>query len=147
MMIARRQKIVGSCVGCGACCKILGLPWPGTATNFVIDDQARTVTIPLPTGDIANFTQFMAVRGATFDTARGTVTVPFDDAEQPYKLTLYGPAHMKILMLKSRCPQLGVDNVCALHETPELPQVCRDYPTLLDDLLPECSYTREPVDA
>lgn len=138
-----KLRIVGSCAsGCGACCKILGLPWPGADPRFNFNEQAHTVTIPMPEGDVSNFTRFLAVRGATFDAAQRTVTVPHDAVEQPYKLTLYGPAHMKILMLKSKCPQLQDDLTCAIHDSPELPQVCRDYPTPLDDLLVGCTYTR-----
>lgn len=145
----KRSRIAGSCrENCAACCKVLGVPWParGDLARFRIDVAGCKVTIPYPSDEMANFAYFLSVRGATFDDGARTCTVPFDDTPNAMKLTSYGPSQTRVLMLKSRCPQLREDNTCALHGTPELPKTCQLYPTPLDDLLPECSYTKEPVD-
>lgn len=47
-----------------------------------------------------------------------------------------------VIYVNSRCQQLNEDNTCKLHNTDEFPSVCRDYPTIHDDLMivPECGY-------
>ena len=42
------------------------------------------------------------------------------------------------------CSQLGPDNECLVHDSPEKPLICHRYPWARDDI-PECSYTFEPV--
>ena len=42
------------------------------------------------------------------------------------------------------CSQLGPDNVCKVHNSPEKPLICHRYPWAKDDIA-ECSYTFKPV--
>ena len=42
------------------------------------------------------------------------------------------------------CSQLGPDNVCKVHNSPEKPLICHRYPWAKDDIA-ECSYTFEPA--
>ncbi len=46
--------------------------------------------------------------------------------------------------LRIPCSQLGPDNVCKVHNTPEKPLICYRYPWEKDDI-PECSYEFEPA--
>jgi hypothetical protein len=120
---------------------VLGVVYDQTPPS--IDAKSHTVRVSR-FSHTPDFTRFMAVRGARFED--GAMVVPYDDVEMPAKLILYGPAHLHVMMLKSRCPQLGPDENCKLHDSPDLPSTCRNYPLVLDDLLPECSYKKEPVE-
>ena len=42
------------------------------------------------------------------------------------------------------CSQLGPDNECLVHDSPEKPLICHRYPWAKDDIA-ECSYTFEPA--
>ncbi len=42
------------------------------------------------------------------------------------------------------CSQLGSDNECRVHNSPEKPLICHRYPWEKDDIA-ECSYDFEPV--
>jgi len=42
------------------------------------------------------------------------------------------------------CSQLGPDNECRVHDSPEKPLICHRYPWARDDI-PESSYTFEPA--
>lgn len=127
-------------MGCGLCCKTIGLPDTG---EYTINTDEGTVTVPLHDNPSDAWLKFLAARGAHVE--NGTISLKFrPGAREPVIRIRYGPNRVPILLVKHTCPQLDEENdaSCRLHGTPEFPEVCKNYPTIYDDLsiVPDCSY-------
>ncbi|MDE2096752.1 MAG: YkgJ family cysteine cluster protein [Patescibacteria group bacterium] len=141
------KRVVGSCNGCGACCKVLALPFNGdkiTMSQEWTPERTRTfLEIPEPSGVSDDFAYYLKVHGV--DRRDGQLVVPVEmggaGGDFPARLGTYGQT--PVVYIRSRCAQLNDDNTCRLHGTSEMPETCRRYPTIHDDLTvvkPECGY-------
>lgn len=131
------KRVVGSCNGCGLCCKVIALPIPHEAAYVHV---GPSVILPRLRVIPERWRIYLEAHGVQIGPKHLLVRV---DAEypEPVRVGHYGPG--LVLFVRSRCQQLTDDNQCRIHNTPGFPDVCRDYPTVLDDLSvvkPECGF-------
>jgi Fe-S-cluster containining protein len=133
------KRVVGSCSGCGACCKLLAVP---LYSYPVVDPARRVVTMRAPAEIGEDYGAFLEARGLRV--VEGKLEIPYQpkDGKPPVRISTYGGQN-PVAYVDSTCPHLQGDNGCDLHGTDAMPRVCRSYPTVKDDLsaVPECSYT------
>lgn len=134
------RRVAGHCtVGCGACCRLLSLPY------VVGQPQLREGrALVLLAGDVnAQAGDFLRARGVTTWAlpAGGTlVRVPIDAHPLPWWQRLEDGQVQTYF--QSTCPHLTVANTCGLYGQPERPETCREWPYPQTDLsvVPECTY-------
>jgi Fe-S-cluster containining protein len=131
------KKIIGSCNGCGLCCKTLVLPVPN---ETCVRRDYDLLLVPRLKDYPARTVEYFKARGIVLG-AR-SVIVPIDPLERtPFRYGHYRDG--LVVFIKHRCPLLGLENECTVHGTLLQPRVCREYPTVLDDLeivRSECGY-------
>lgn len=129
------KRVVGSCTGCGQCCRLLVVP----ATSATVHKEAGVVEMKLPV-QAPEDEDFLMVRGAV-RMGPDRVYVRYDRNLDRPPVTGMFYASRGAMLVRSTCPHLKDDNRCGIYEA--RPQACRDYPVPSDNLkiVPECGYS------
>lgn len=126
-------------IGCGACCRILGLP-ALTARPVQI---GQSVFVRLAANITPEGRYFLHTRGVTIEGKPGhyALRVPVTFTKGANEPLWWGDAQMA--WFRSTCPQLQGDGMCALYGQPERPRTCVEWPHVSENIVtvPECTYT------
>ena len=108
------------------------------------DPVTGRVKVKLPPNPKPDWLNWLRLRGAAF--VDGYALVPFrEGAPRPAWISFYGTSAGPVTYIANTCTKLTDDNVCTIHDTPELPAMCKTYPLPDDDLsvVPDCGFRIE----